>query len=74
MIVDICPHCSGTGIVTFRRCYDCQGSGLVEEDEENEDYDEYWYTDEFGGIQLNDFYDPCANRTEKVNNSLTPDH
>ena len=62
MTVDICAQCSGTGIVTLRRCYHCQGSGLIEEDE---DYDAYWYTDEFGGIQLNDFYDPCIQRNKQ---------
>lgn len=62
MEVSICVHCSGTGLVTLRRCYYCQGSGLIEYDEDHEYYDQYWYTDEFCGVQLNDFYDPCIDQ------------
>lgn len=41
--VDICQHCNGTGIrdiLSRARCFECDGTGLYELDDEEEELDE----------------------------------
>jgi len=42
---DICPYCDGTGEddpISGARCYECDGTGMIDDDDDFCEYEDYY--------------------------------